>query len=344
MRRLASTLALALLLTVPVVARAADHTAGNAQNSFTGWRDIAVVGAPVALNAPDAVAPGVTFMGALDITSPDIDRLHGLSDLKFSSATDFLAVSDEGWLAGARVKLDAAGRLVGIEKGRIQPLLGERGDRLFDRARRGDDNYDTWTDAEGIALLPRGRYLISFEHHQRVWKYGVDKTGPDLPRAMITPPSTIDYNYSYEAIAHDGHGGYYAAAESGGVYHCRKDRCDELQQIPEPPLIKDTDLRVTSLDLDPHGRGLFVLERNYVAGKGNEVHVSLWRDPDHKPFETRELLFVLKPPVTVDNMEGIAAVKTGAGGKATRLYLIADDNFSKSQRSLLMAFDYLPAP
>ncbi len=330
---------IAAALVLAQTASASEHASPTAANSGVGWRDIAIQAAPLPLNGPDALAPGVTFMGALDITSPDIDRLHGLSDLKFTSSTDFLAVSDEGWMAGARVKLDDAGRLVGIEKGRMQPLLGELGDRLFDRPRRGPDNYDTWADSEGLALLPGGQVLVSFEHHQRVWKYGVDRSGPDLPRAMISPPMAIDFNYGFEAVASDGRRGYYAAAESGGVWHCRKDRCLPLADPPEPPTIQDAEMRITSLDRDPLGRGLFVLERTYVPGRGNTVHVSLWRDPDKGGFERRELLLELKPPLLVDNMEGIAAVKTGRG---VRLYLIADDNFSASQRSLMMAFDYAP--
>jgi hypothetical protein len=39
-------------------------------------------------------------------------------------------------------------------------------------------------------------------------------------------------------------------------------------------------------------------------------------------------------------MEGIAAVER-AGGKI-RFYLLADDNFSAQQRTLLMAFDWTP--
>ena len=103
-------------------------------------------------------------------------------------------------------------------------------------------------------------------------------------------------------------------------------------------------MRVTSLDLDPQGRGLFVLERSWTRTAGNEVHVSLWRDPDKGGFDKREVLFVLKPPQVVDNMEGIAALKSGPGGRGVRLYLIADDNFSASQRTLMMAFDIAPEP
>jgi hypothetical protein len=52
----------------------------------------------------------------------------------------------------------------------------------------------------------------------------------------------------------------------------------------------------------------------------------------------------LRQPVTVDNFEGLAAVpRTGPGQDgAIRFYLISDDNFSRAQRTLLLAFDWKP--
>ena len=51
---------------------------------------------------------------------------------------------------------------------------------------------------------------------------------------------------------------------------------------------------------------------------------------------TRELAY-LAPPLSVDNMEGIAARK-GANGE-TLVYLVSDNNFSGYQRTLLMMFE-----
>ena len=42
-------------------------------------------------------------------------------------------------------------------------------------------------------------------------------------------------------------------------------------------------------------------------------------------------------PATVDNFEGIAAVRRADGG--VRLYILSDDNFNARQRTLLLAFD-----
>jgi hypothetical protein len=48
----------------------------------------------------------------------------------------------------------------------------------------------------------------------------------------------------------------------------------------------------------------------------------------------------LRGPLTVDNFEGLAAVPAKDG--SIRFYLISDDNFSSSQRTLLLAFDWKP--
>ena len=48
----------------------------------------------------------------------------------------------------------------------------------------------------------------------------------------------------------------------------------------------------------------------------------------------------LGAPLTVDNYEGLAALPRADG--SVRFYLISDDNFSRLQRTLLVAFDWHP--
>ena len=47
----------------------------------------------------------------------------------------------------------------------------------------------------------------------------------------------------------------------------------------------------------------------------------------------------LLPPLSVDNFEGLAVREEGG---RTFLYIVSDDNFSGSQRTLLMKFEVLP--
>jgi hypothetical protein len=55
-----------------------------------------------------------------------------------------------------------------------------------------------------------------------------------------------------------------------------------------------------------------------------------------------EELAQIVPPVSVDNMEGIAARK-GENGE-TILYIVSDNNFNRLQRTLLMVFELMPPP
>jgi len=53
---------------------------------------------------------------------------------------------------------------------------------------------------------------------------------------------------------------------------------------------------------------------------------------------TPRRLALLEPPLTLDNFEGVAAVENPDG--TTGLWMISDDNFSRRQRTLLMAFAF----
>jgi hypothetical protein len=59
-------------------------------------------------------------------------------------------------------------------------------------------------------------------------------------------------------------------------------------------------------------------------------------------FRSKEMVarMDLMPPLTVDNYEGVAAVRRADGG--FRFYLLSDDNANASQRTLLVAFDWRP--
>jgi len=50
-----------------------------------------------------------------------------------------------------------------------------------------------------------------------------------------------------------------------------------------------------------------------------------------------EVVAELRPPLTVDNFDGVEA-RRGTGGE-TLIYLISDDNFNPEQRTLLMMFE-----
>ncbi|MEL7231609.1 MAG: esterase-like activity of phytase family protein, partial [Pseudomonadota bacterium] len=77
--------------------------------------------------------------------------------------------------------------------------------------------------------------------------------------------------------------------------------------------------------------GYVDLYRAYDPARGNRVKIKVKR--------RGELLASahLKPPLPVDNFEGVAFGTSPEGKK--RIWLISDDNFNASQRTLLFAFD-----
>lgn len=336
-RRFTGALALALLLASCAATPGQDggwlarHQAGEAAREAIrfgaaplplDWTPLEVASAPVPLNAPayEDDAGDVVFRGAVQLTSP-FDRFHGLSDIKFVDETRFYAVNDEGLLLRGEVEL-RDGRLAGVDDVAVRPLTDEEGQPLLAKYH---------ADAEGLAVLPDGVLLVSFERDHRVWRYH-----SELGRmigARVIPDFAFTENDGMEGIAARGPDELWAAGESGGLWRCSETACATVTQPPATPL-GDPDLRVVSLDVVPSGAGLIVLERAYDEAAGRTTIVlSLWRDGDR-----RELLR-LTEPMTVDNFEGVAAVRRADGG--TRLYLLSDDNFSGRQRTLLLAFDLL---
>ncbi len=267
---------------------------------------------PLGLGGAD-LAPGVRYAGGLTLRGAD---LHGLSDLKVEGDRAWV-VSDFGHLVRFTLGLDRAGRLVSARDGVIRPLGGPDG---AVHPARGD------ADAEGLAILPDGRVLISFERDHRIWSYGPDADGPPVPVAF--PEVDLPSNGGFEGLSAAGPDGWLVLAEGGGAWLC----AEACAPFGGARLMPSEGYSFTGADRDPAGDGWFVVER-------------LYRPPLTLRMQVRRLsaegvlsepLIQLRPPASVDNFEGIAAVATSAG---TRLYLLSDDNANPLQKTLLLAFD-----
>ena len=280
---------------------------------------------PVLLNPqnPSEVAVGdFRYAGGLVLTSRQTDHLHGLSDLEITGADRLTAVGDLGVLLEARLVLDEAEQLVGLTDGSLTPLMGEDGKPLSDKVN---------ADAEGLALLPNGDRLVSFERRHRIWLYPAT-SGP--PRPAPAPEVSFPLNGGMEGLDADPEAGadaYVVGAEvSGDTWTCRvsSTRC-----IKGPSVDKPEGFGLVAIKRLPRMQTAYLL-RAFDVVRGARISLRIFRSGN---LIAR---MDLAPPMTMDNYEGLAAVPRDDGG--ARFYLMSDDNALAVQRTLLLAFDWVP--
>lgn len=263
------------------------------------------------------------YAGGVALSADDTARLHGLSDLAVDADGRLLSVTDEGDLIEARIVLSPQGRLIGLTDARISALQSEDGRPL---PNKGEG------DAEGVAVLGDGSRLVSFERHHRIWHYAAQGTAA---RRAPMPQAQFPVNGGMEALspAPDvGSDAYLVGAEeTGATWICRLSAdCQSGPVVAMPAgfgLVAATRL--------PEGRTAW-LTRAWDPILGSRISL---RIVDAGGEVAR---LDLARPLTVDNFEGLAAVPNR--DRSVRFYLVSDDNFASSQRTLLLAFDWAPKP
>ncbi|HEX6858869.1 MAG TPA: esterase-like activity of phytase family protein [Caulobacteraceae bacterium] len=289
-----------------------------------------VLATPVPLNAGDPKQERVgnfVYAGGVQLTSHQTSRLHGLSDLKIKPDGTLIAVSDEGDLFEGRLVLDAAGRLVGLEDTSLKPLRGNDG------TLQGKEN----ADAEGFAILPSADWLISFERNHRIWRYpaggGAVETA-NKPNTLFSDNEGMEALTAYPAAAPDA---YLVGGEEGEMWLCRLTAPCTPTPRQQPPSLEHGLTALAAFD----GPAIAILYRAWDPIRGARATVRIIDDPLRPKPAPRVLdSFTIDGALTRDNFEGLALVRNDKGG--ARLYLLSDDNFSGSQRTLLMAFDWVP--
>jgi hypothetical protein len=310
-----------------VVACAAVGVSGasppNQPASFVGGPiSVDVASVPLDPRDPSRTSVGqFAYAGGIALSSRQTGRLHGLSDLVVFGNGRVTAVGDEGVWFEARLILDEAGRLVGVTDPRLEPLAGEDGKPLSAKAD---------ADAEGIAMLPNGDRLVSFERRHRIWLY---PAAGGAPRAVAAPGTEFPDNGGMEALAADpgaGPDAYVVGGEaSGETWTCRvASPC-----VKGPVIDKPVEFGLVALHRLPGERTAAML-RAWDPLRGNRIALKILRGT------TLVDQMDLARPMTVDNFEGLAAVPQADG--RIRFYLLSDDNASPSQRTLLLAFDWQP--
>lgn len=294
--------------------------------------------APVPLDPADPSRTSVgrlAFRGGLHASS-DERRFGGISAARVLRGQRLVAVTDEGtWLSARLVVRD--GRLVDLADVEMGPLLGEDGQVLAGKALQ---------DAESMAVLPDGSFLVGFEQQHRLLLYPAGTGRPDgVPTRVPLPPGleAAPRNGGLEAMASFPDGRLVAFPEDAGSAETA------LGWVGRPGGWRTLGLRRRGLPQPADaallpGGDLLLLERAYDAGR-SVMSVRVRRVPARtiRPGATLdgEVVAELAPPLTVDNFEAIATWR--AGGEA-RVLLVSDDNFNAraGQRTLFLMFALAP--
>ena len=204
-------------------------------------------------------------------------------------------------------------------------------------------------DAEAIVRLKSKDSdftLISFEQEHRIMAYSADhKNGKALP--LPAEIGMLRSNGGLEAMEVLSDGRLLLMTE-----HPTIKTKQHLAWIGSAP--KDNPLAfryITRLIAPPEGYSptdatelpngdVLVLLRRFTPTDG--VSAKFWRIKksmlDSSDIITGEVIATLKPPLSVDNMEGIAVIDTSKDGNPI-IAVISDDNFNSFQRTLLMILE-----
>jgi hypothetical protein len=229
----------------------------------------------------------------------------------------FWVVSDGSSLAKGVLEYQD-GRLVGVTAQRIgfvsTPDPANPGDRVP-------------RDAEGLALMPDGTPLVSFERNTRFLPVRPDGTaGPPLP--ITDELRAMQKNSGLEALAVDEAGAVYAVPERSGEYNRPFPvfRFADGQWTTTAYLPRTRGWLPVGADFGPSG-AFFLLERRFLFG-GFATRVRKF-DLDNT-VETETLVYQ-SPAGRHGNLEGLAVWTDQSG--VLHLTMVSDHNFFFFQRT-----------
>lgn len=303
-----------------------DAREGSARDGPRAW---SVPARPVAVpSLPDGHR--LELLGGLELDVGAIG-FGGFSGLHLDDELRLTAVSDLArWMTARLVLRD--GKPAGLSDLRTGRLRDGTGQPLV----RGYGG-----DAEGLARLPDGSWLVSFERWHRLRAF----RGFHGPGTYVEAPPGLDrapFNGGVEALAVLDDGAWLLVTEtmSGGT-----DPRLRRAWLGGPGAWKAVSYRAAD-GFDPAdatalpGGGALVLERRFsVFGGfgGRVVRLTAAQLGGAEPgtvLEGEEILR-LSPPLPTENYEAIAAARHGG---RTLLAVLADDNENMLQRSLLLLF------
>ncbi len=289
---------------------------------------------PVLLNseAPyEKTVGGLKYRGGLVLQS-ETDAFGGLSALLVGKdGKRLIALGDRGRRFEAGIAYDAKGNLSGLYDASLVRLTGTDGNPLSGKSS---------SDAESLAWDRGDRdggVIAAFERRHRLLRY---RAGRAKAEGLAPPPEILlaPRNGGIESLTRLADGRLVAISEDlatkGGVFGWVEARKGWSTFIYE------TDgLFVPKGAATLPGGDVLVLERFYIDKENQGARLMRLGPSAFVPGARIKGAPVadLRPPLTIDNFEGVA-VAEGRRGE-TLIYLISDDNFSPRQRTLLMMFE-----
>lgn len=311
----------------------ADHQDEIIRQSCPGGSDegfamsFLVSTVPVTLGDEAKVADALTsldYLGGWALSAAP-GSFGGLSGLKVMDSGNLLAISDGGAFIEIGFDQDT---VVPTGQATLSFLRDATGEIITGKAE---------ADSEGLELSG-DIALVSFERHHRVlaFAYGVcGSNARGIPVSEITgePASleaSIGNNSGAEGLALIGD--RLVIGLETVIDRLAPLAIIDAEGVPQFAARAWIDGEGLPLvGLDAAGDTLYSLHRAYNPLTGNSIHISA-TGPDGMP----SVLGRISRPLSVDNFEGIAVLDRPDGKR--RLFIVADDNFSDSQRTLLFAF------
>ncbi|MEX0968964.1 MAG: esterase-like activity of phytase family protein [Paracoccaceae bacterium] len=253
----------------------------------------------------------------------DDSNFGGLSGLVMGAGgLDFVAVTDRGhFVTGHINREDGVAQRAEIIA--LTPILDSKGNPL--------DGYNT--DAEGLARLPNGALIVSFEGNHRIMRHNtLHAAGEFLPSTEAF--GALQNNSGLEALAVDAAEIVYTIPERSGrltqpfpVYRLINGTWDETMSLP-----RRGEFLVVGADID--GADLYILERYYLPFGGFQSRIRRFTIAGNALVDEVELM--TSRLGQYDNLEGLDAWRDAAG--VLRLSVVSDDNFRFYQRNQLVEF------
>lgn len=277
----------------------------------------------------------LAWRGGLELTSPS-RNFGGISGLYVApDGDDIVLVTDQGnWLA-AKLTYDERGWLSGFEDARLGRLKDERGAPLSRRLNR--------QDAEALARRADGSWVVTFERLHRIHTYPSAPL-PDGPAEALPVPGDLPHgsNQALEAITELPDGRLIALREGAvslsgpnAVYRGYLYEGGAWQPFD---YIRPKPTQPTDMAVGPDGL-VYVSERHWSPVGGLTIRIARFDPAGLAPGAAIQAttLATLRPPLTIDNFEGIFLRESENG--APLVYVVSDDNFSAIQRTLLVMFE-----